>query len=89
MGEMIALLRVMPTGTEVDLVKLEANLREAIKPPVRCERVEVKPIAFGLKALNVTVRAEDDGSGAIDRLEEALAMVPDVESVQVTDAGRL
>jgi len=89
MGEMIALLRVMPASLDVDLARLEADLRKAIPPKIRCERVEIKPIAFGLKALNLTVRTEDDGSGAIDALEQDLAKVEGVESVQVTDAGRL
>jgi len=47
-----------------------------------------EPIAFGLVALMATV-VVGDVEGGTDSVEKAFAEVPDVESVQVAEIGRL
>lgn len=90
MSELIAVLKVMPTSPEVDLDALQKAVTTAIPDGIDLQKIDVQPIAFGLKALMVTVITEDDGTGRIDTLaDEILPKVEDVESVQVTEAGRL
>ncbi len=81
MSNVIMTVRVMPTGVEVDLDKLENNIREALKGLVEGEiSVKTQPIAFGLKALDITLMAtEDNGS----KIEDELNKVSDVQSVSV------
>jgi translation elongation factor aEF-1 beta len=89
LGELIAVFRIMPQGLETDLKGLEAEARKAIPEGVKVERVEQKPIAYGLKSLNVTILMEDSESISVDSIESALSKLKGVESVQCTDVGRL
>lgn len=87
MGDVIALVKVMPAGKETDLETLKTAIEGAVPDGIELHGIEEKPVAFGLVALNVTVEMPDEG-GNTDRLEEALAALDDVESAEVTDVGR-
>jgi translation elongation factor aEF-1 beta len=89
MGEVIGLIRVMP-GEVLEDNKLQTiieKIKELVKPPARLGNIEVKPVAFGLKGLNVTVAVPDD-AGGIDPIAEEIAKIEDVDSAEVTDVGR-
>jgi translation elongation factor aEF-1 beta len=90
MGEVIALLRVMPGEVISDdaLRKMMDDIKSVIKPPVKLGRVEVKDIAFGLKGVNVTVAVPDE-EGGLDPVVEVLSKIDNVDSVEVTDVGRV
>ena len=90
MGEVIALMRVMPGEVISDqaLQRIIDNIKNVIKPPVKLGRVEIKEIAFGLKGLNVTVSVPDD-EGGLDPVVEILSKIENVDSVEVTDVGRM
>jgi len=79
MGDVLCTIKVMPTGVDVDLEAIEAKIKELISP----EKVEVKPVAFGLKALEVS-KIIPDGEGGPDGLEEKIRGVEGVESVETT-----
>lgn len=80
MAGVITTFRVMPTGVDVDLDKLEAEIREAVKP----ERVRREPIAFGLVALNV-IKIIPDAGGVADEIEGKLKNIEGVGGVEVTN----
>ena len=90
MGEVIALIRVMPGEVNSDdkLQKMIDDIKNAIKPPAKLGQIEVKPIAFGLKGLNVTVSVPDD-AGGLDPVVETISKVENVDSAEVTDVGRV
>lgn len=88
MGTVIANIRVMPEDPSVDLVKLRQLITQAIPKGVTLRGIAEKPIAFGLKALNVQITMPD-GQGGTDQIEEALAKIPNVGSVETTDVGLL
>ena len=56
MGEVVALIRVMPNSilddTAID--KLKEDIRKRVKEPAKLARIEVKDIAFGLRAVSYT-----------------------------------
>ena len=89
MGEVIGLIRVMPGEVLEDdkLEKMKEDIKSVIKPPARLGNIEVKPVAFGLKGLNVTVVVPDD-AGGLDPIAEAISQVENVDSAEVTDVGR-
>ena len=90
MGEVIALIRVMPNGI-LDDVKIEAlnnRIKETIKEPAKLARLEIKDIAFGLRAVNVTIIVPD-AAGGVDPIAEALSKLENVESAEVVDVGRI
>ncbi|MDI6820314.1 MAG: elongation factor 1-beta [Candidatus Hodarchaeaceae archaeon] len=84
MGEVAVVVRLMPESADVDLRRIEAEVRAR----VRAHSVEQEPIAFGLKALRV-VAVVPDAAGGTDPLERALAGIPGVGNVQVMDVRRL
>ena len=77
----------MPESPEVDLDALKQTITETIDENV-LERIEDEPIGFGLVALNVTI-VVDDGEGGTEPIEEALANIDDIQSVEVVDVRRL
>jgi translation elongation factor aEF-1 beta len=90
MGEVIALIRIMPGGvlSDEEMEEMEQGVKQVIKEPVRLGRIEVKNVAFGLKGLDVTV-AVPDSEGGIDPVVEVLSGVKNADSVEVVDVGRI
>jgi len=89
MGEVIGLIRVMPTEVlkEEQLNKMIEDIKAVIKPPAKLGNIEIKNIAFGLRGLNVTVVVPDD-AGGLDPIAETITTVENVENAEVTDVGR-
>ena len=90
MGEVIALIRLMPDGVieDKDLQTIITRVGEVIKSPVKLGRVEVKDIAFGLRGVNVTVSVPDS-EGGLEPIVEILSKIENVENVEVIDVGRV
>ena len=89
MGEVIGLIRVMPNEVLEDnqLEKMINEIKAVIKPPAKVGNIEIKPVAFGLKGLNVTILVPDD-AGGLDPIAEEITKVENVDSAEVTDVGR-
>lgn len=84
MGEVAVTIRLMPESSDVDLDRLEAEVRARVK----VHSVEREPIAFGLEALRI-VAVVPDAAGGTNPLEEALSSISGVGNVQVVDVHRL
>jgi translation elongation factor aEF-1 beta len=90
MGDVIGLIRVMP-GEVIDddkIQKMIEDIKKVVKPPAKLGKIDVKDIAFGLRGLNVTVLVPDN-AGGLDPIVEQISKVENVESVEVTDVGRI
>lgn len=68
----------MPTGTDVDLKKVTAEIQK-LKPRLVTEH----PFAFGLTYLEVKF-IRPDSEGGTDALEDQMRKIHGVESVEVT-----
>jgi translation elongation factor aEF-1 beta len=90
MGEVIALIRLMPDGVIEDneLQAIIDKVGELIKKPIKLGRVEIKNIAFGLRGVNVTVSVPDS-EGGLDPVVETLSKIEKVDNVEVIDVGRV
>jgi translation elongation factor aEF-1 beta len=90
MGEVIALIRLMPDGVLEDekIQKIMDDIKTVIQAPVKLGKVEVKNIAFGLKGVDVTV-AVPDSEGGVDPVVETLSKIDNVDNVEVVDVGRI
>ncbi|MCI4366921.1 MAG: elongation factor 1-beta [Thermoplasmata archaeon] len=88
MGEVAVLFRLMPQSVETDLKAMGDGLRGALPAGVRVRGIQVKDIAYGLRALLVSVIMPDTG-GVLEATEHALAKLPHVESVEVLEEGLL
>jgi len=88
MGQVAVLFRLMPDGVETDVQQIAEGVRGAVPQGVTIRGMQAKEIAYGLKALLVSVVMNDQG-GILDATEAALAKVPHVESVEVMEEGLL
>jgi elongation factor 1-beta len=88
MGQVAVLFRLMPQGVETDLKGVAESARRALPEGVVVRGMQVKDIAFGLRALLVSVVMPDTG-GVLEATEQAFAKVPHVESVEVMEEGLL
>lgn len=88
MGQVGVLFRLMPQGVETDVRAMAEAVRGAVPAGVTVRGMQVKDIAYGLKALLVSVVMNDTG-GILEATEAALAKVPHVESVEVMEEGLL
>jgi len=83
MADVIVTFKVMPTGVDVDLDRLEVEIKEAVK----ADRIKREPIAFGLVALHVTKIIPDAG-GVLDEIEQKLKKIEGVGEIEVVELTR-
>ena len=88
MGEVGLQYRVLPEGLEVDLKKLEDDIKKALPAGATLRAAEQRPLAFGLKALHVLV-VMDDKKGGAEQVETAISGVTGVQSVEIVEMGLL
>ncbi len=90
MGEVIALIRLMPDGvlSDDEIQKILDEIKVVVKEPVKLGKVEVKNIAFGLRGVDVTVSVPDS-EGGLDPIVEVLSSIEKVDNVEVVDVGRI
>ncbi len=84
----IAKIKMMPSSPDTDLEKLKENIKAAMPGSAKLGEMKEEPIAFGLKAIMAAVTVEDV-EGGTEKVEEALAKVDGVESVQVISLDRI
>jgi elongation factor 1-beta len=81
-------MRVLPEDPGVDLKQVEAGIRQALPSDSRLEATDVKPFAFGLKALICQITVPDV-EGNADKIEELLRGVPKVQGVEFLKMSRV
>ncbi len=90
MAQAIVTLKIMPESPDVDLsgVQKEAETKiDAFVGESGEKRAEEEPIAFGLKALKLTF-VMDEAKGSTESLENEIAGLDGVQSVDVVDVRR-
>jgi elongation factor 1-beta len=88
MGEVAIGFEIMPDGIEVDLVQLKTQVEGAINDICSIQSTEERPVAFGLKALHMTVVVEDK-EGIMDQLEETIGRIDGVQNAKVVSLTKL
>jgi elongation factor 1-beta len=82
-GSVVTTFKIMPEGVEVNLDKLEEDIKNKINP----SKIERIPIAFGLNAI-ITIKVIEEKEGELDRVTEELKSIPGVREVEVTNVAR-
>jgi len=89
--DLIVVFKIMPDDADIDTQKLGETALATVKkvaPDAKVQNIELKPVAFGLKSVNVTVLM-NDGAGGPDALEEAFNSLEGVGSASVAEMGRI
>lgn len=89
MANVVVTLKVMPQNPKIDLLMVEALAKKEIVDFCSAKefKTQIEPIAFGLNALNILF-VMDEGKGSTEKLENKIAQIDGVESVEVTDVRR-
>ncbi len=89
MARVVATIKLMPESPESDLSAIEMKAKRVISNFTENDEIrsEQEPIAFGLKAINLTF-VMDENKGSPDVLEGDLMSIDGVNSVQTTDVRR-
>ena len=89
MANAVVTIKIMPESPETNLEELEANAKAKILEFSGNEqyKCEVKPVAFGLKSLNISFMM-DEQLGSPESLEKDLQEISGVNSVETTDVRR-
>jgi len=82
MGKVGLKIRVMPSGIDVDMEKLKEEITKTLPDYAQLVNAEIKPVAFGLKALILQIIMPDQSP---DELIEKIKSIENVENVEVED----
>ena len=90
MGTAVVTLRIMPEDPDIDLKKIEEEALKIISAysDDRPKKVDVQPVAFGLKSINITFLM-DEKKGDTEPVEKLLNEIEGVNSVECTDVRRI
>ena len=83
MGQVIVTFKVMPADGDVDISKVESEIKQKISP----QRISREPVAFGIVSLMVT-KLVDEVEGAMENTEQAIRSVNGVGEVEVIEINR-
>ncbi len=89
MARVLAVIRVFPSGTEVDVEDLASRLGKSLPKECALAKFEVEEIGFGIKVLRVYVLMPEDYEGGTARIEEAFSSVDGVSQVEVEYVTRV
>lgn len=89
MANAIVTIKIMPESPDTDLSALEVVALEKITAFSGNDqvKVEIKPVAFGLKSLNITF-VMDEAKGSPESLENDLRELDGVNSAETVDVRR-
>lgn len=82
MGKVLAVISVLPTGTDVNLEQLEKSIRDNIPKGVVLKESRKEPFAFGINALKLSFLLSDTAGGT-DNIEKAIRNLDGVGEVRV------
>lgn len=92
MGDVVGLIQIMPAEIleEEQLNQLIEKVKTCVRSPAKVGNVEIKPVAFGIKAIHLNVIIPDaSGTGGVDPIAEEIEKMDNVESAEVKGVGLL
>jgi len=89
MANVLVVVKVYPSGVDIDFGKLVDEIRKKLPDNYTIARSAEEPIAFGYKALKLHVVIPEDTEGGTEQLEDLIKAVDLVDEVEVEAVHRI
>ncbi|MHA1595954.1 MAG: elongation factor 1-beta [Candidatus Baldrarchaeia archaeon] len=88
MGKVIAIVKIFPESTDVDLNVMLESIKKEIGGDATISDTRIEDIAFGLKVLKLALIVPEV-EGALEGVEEKIRNVKGVSEVEIEGVTRL
>ncbi|ADY01147.1 translation elongation factor aEF-1 beta subunit [Vulcanisaeta moutnovskia 768-28] len=90
MAEVYLIYRVTPSKSDVNYEELKNEIKKALEPKYRVDKVDEEDIGFGIKAIRVYIRMpEESEEHSSDEVENILSGIEGIGSIELEYFTRL